>query len=78
MLQTYRGSSDSLDAPDWTRCRPGKDLVFLQTKVELAELLKRVATYPADARVSILACGEFPNPHIVAQKLSRRLEMLTL
>lgn len=57
MLQTYRGSSESLDAPDWTRRRPGRDLVFLQTKAELAELVRRMAGFRADTGVSLLTCS---------------------
>ena len=52
VLGTYRGWKESLDAPDWTRRKPGRELVFRQTKAELVEFLARVASARINVKVS--------------------------
>lgn len=51
VLETYRGWKESMNAPDWTRRKPGRELVFRQSKQELGVLLSRVASRRVNVKV---------------------------
>ncbi|KAI0344477.1 hypothetical protein BDW22DRAFT_1354524 [Trametopsis cervina] len=48
VLETYRGWKENIDAPDWTRRKPGRELVFRQSRKDLSLLLSRVASQKVD------------------------------
>lgn len=51
VLETYLGWKESMDAPDWTRRRQGQELVFRESRQELALLLSRVASRKVNVKV---------------------------
>lgn len=52
VLARYEGFTDGLDVPDWTRRKPGREMIFRHTVKGLATFLSRVASSRTDLRVS--------------------------
>ncbi|KAH9936485.1 uncharacterized protein B0H18DRAFT_323915 [Fomitopsis serialis] len=51
VLDRYQGWSDSLDAPEWTRRKPGQTTMFRQRKSSLADVVRKALWEDAVAPV---------------------------
>ena len=74
VLERYEGWPSSLDAPDWTRRKPGRKLVFTQSKAELAEFLSRVATWRDSVNVRVTPCVAGSHTHQFFIAIDQELE----
>ena len=52
VLDKYQGDSSCLDAPEWIKRTPGREIIFKQSKEELTMFLSRLGAWKTNVNVS--------------------------